>query len=143
MIFVFYRIYLRCPQWSSLLATCSLRQILVLCSAFLMLIVLVILFISSKLSDHSDSRDEKVHHFLPTVNYGKKDIDLEYFNYGPNVRYGIVLDCGSSGTRVYVYIWPPHSGNPKDLLSIQQLHDHNNLPVVKKVEPGTYFVYFL
>ncbi|XP_070210624.1 ectonucleoside triphosphate diphosphohydrolase 7-like isoform X2 [Littorina saxatilis] len=52
------------------------------------------------------------------------------------VHYGIVIDCGSSGSRVYVYFWPPHSGNPHDLLNIQQLMDSKEKPVVKKVSPG-------
>lgn len=55
---------------------------------------------------------------------------------GPGVRYGIVLDCGSSGSRVYVYFWPPHSGNARDLLNIQQLMGHDGKPVVKKITPG-------
>lgn len=54
----------------------------------------------------------------------------------PNIHYGIVIDCGSSGSRVYVYNWPPHSGNPSDLLNIQQLIDHEGKPVMKKVSPG-------
>ncbi|GFO40951.1 ectonucleoside triphosphate diphosphohydrolase 7 [Plakobranchus ocellatus] len=52
------------------------------------------------------------------------------------LHYGIVIDCGSSGSRVYVYFWPSHSGNPKDLLRIQQLHDEKGEAVVKKVSPG-------
>lgn len=52
------------------------------------------------------------------------------------IHYGIVIDCGSSGSRVYVYYWPPHSGNPSDLLNIQQLMDSNGKPVMKKVSPG-------
>jgi hypothetical protein len=52
------------------------------------------------------------------------------------LHYGIVIDCGSSGSRVYVYYWPPHSGNPHDLLNIQQLLDSEGKPVVKKVSPG-------
>ncbi|XP_076470889.1 ectonucleoside triphosphate diphosphohydrolase 7-like [Babylonia areolata] len=53
-----------------------------------------------------------------------------------DLHYGIVIDCGSSGSRVYVYFWPPHSGNPHDLLNIQQLMDHEGKPVAKKVSPG-------
>ncbi|KAK7508607.1 hypothetical protein BaRGS_00000173 [Batillaria attramentaria] len=52
------------------------------------------------------------------------------------IHYGIVIDCGSSGSRVYVYYWPPHSGNPADLLNIQQLLDSQGKPVMKKVSPG-------
>lgn len=51
-------------------------------------------------------------------------------------HYGIVIDCGSSGSRVYVYQWPTHSGNPKELLQIEQLTDARGLPIVKKITPG-------
>ncbi|RUS90479.1 hypothetical protein EGW08_001747 [Elysia chlorotica] len=52
------------------------------------------------------------------------------------LHYGIVIDCGSSGSRVYVYYWPQHTGNPKDLLNVQQLNDEKGEAVVKKVSPG-------
>ena len=54
----------------------------------------------------------------------------------PALRYGIVVDCGSSGSRVYVYFWPPHSGNPQELLNVQQMRDDKGELVVKKIEPG-------
>ena len=56
----------------------------------------------------------------------------------PDYHYGVVVDCGSSGSRVYVYFWPPHNGNPKELLFIQPMLDRNLNPVVKKIEPGKY-----
>lgn len=60
-------------------------------------------------------------------------------SFSPNsLHYGIVIDCGSSGSRIYVYFWPPHSGNPQDLLNIQQLLDDEHKPVVKKISPGNY-----
>ena len=54
----------------------------------------------------------------------------------PALRCGIVVDCGSSGSRVYVYFWPPHSGNPQELLNVQQMRDDKGELVVKKIEPG-------
>nr|XP_033799718.1 ectonucleoside triphosphate diphosphohydrolase 7 isoform X2 [Geotrypetes seraphini] len=54
----------------------------------------------------------------------------------PQLNYGVVVDCGSSGSRVYVYFWPPHNGNPHDLLDIKQMRDENSKPVVKKIKPG-------
>lgn len=54
----------------------------------------------------------------------------------PTLNYGIVVDCGSSGSRVFVYYWPPHNGNPHTLLDIRQMKDHNHKPVVKKIKPG-------
>lgn len=52
------------------------------------------------------------------------------------LTYGIVVDCGSSGSRVFVYYWPPHNGNPHTLLDIRQMRDHERKPVVKKIKPG-------
>ncbi|KAM9314289.1 ectonucleoside triphosphate diphosphohydrolase 7-like [Pholidichthys leucotaenia] len=54
----------------------------------------------------------------------------------PALNYGVVVDCGSSGSRVFVYYWPPHNGNPHSLLDIRQMRDHNLKPVVKKIKPG-------
>ncbi|KAL8580844.1 hypothetical protein ACOMHN_017348 [Nucella lapillus] len=62
---------------------------------------------------------------------GRSDVPM-----ADDLHYGIVIDCGSSGSRVYVYYWPPHSGNPHDLLNIQQLMDSEGKPVAKKVSPG-------
>jgi len=52
------------------------------------------------------------------------------------LNYGVVIDCGSSGSRVFVYCWPPHNGEPHQLLNIRLLHDSNNNPAVMKTEPG-------
>ncbi|XP_062244276.1 ectonucleoside triphosphate diphosphohydrolase 7-like [Platichthys flesus] len=54
----------------------------------------------------------------------------------PSLNYGIVVDCGSSGSRVFVYYWRPHNGNPHTLLDIRQMKDHEHKPVVKKIKPG-------
>ncbi|CAF4882562.1 unnamed protein product, partial [Rotaria socialis] len=43
---------------------------------------------------------------------------------------------GSSGSRLYIYIWPEHSGQENELLQIKQLLDKQGNPVVKKLEPG-------
>lgn len=54
----------------------------------------------------------------------------------PSLTYGVVVDCGSSGSRVFVYYWPPHNGNPHTLLDIRQMRDRDRVPVVKKIKPG-------
>lgn len=56
--------------------------------------------------------------------------------FDPSLNYGIVVDCGSSGSRVFVYYWPPHNGNPHTLLDIRQMRDRDRKPVVKKIKPG-------
>ncbi|UJR23698.1 hypothetical protein I4U23_026680 [Adineta vaga] len=53
-----------------------------------------------------------------------------------DLHYGVVIDCGSSGSRLYIYVWPDHSGNPNELLQIKQLLDKDGVPTVKKIEPG-------
>lgn len=55
----------------------------------------------------------------------------------PKLNYGIMVDCGSSGSRIFVYWWPRHNGNPHDLLDIKQMRDKNRKPVVMKIKPGT------
>lgn len=54
------------------------------------------------------------------------------------LNYGVLVDCGSSGSRVFVYYWPPHNGEPRHLLNIQQMRDASAKPVVFKVEPGKF-----
>ncbi|XP_028312852.1 ectonucleoside triphosphate diphosphohydrolase 4 isoform X3 [Gouania willdenowi] len=54
----------------------------------------------------------------------------------PDLNYGLVVDCGSSGSRVFVYCWPQHNGNPHELLDIRQMRDQNRKPVVMKIKPG-------
>jgi len=50
-------------------------------------------------------------------------------------NFAVVVDAGSSGSRVFVYHWPRHDGDPSHLLKIDQLFK-DGVPVVKKVEPG-------
>jgi len=56
------------------------------------------------------------------------------------INYGVVIDCGSSGSRVFVYSWPPHNGEPHQLLNIHLLPDSNGNPAVMKTEPGKYIL---
>ncbi|XP_078285336.1 ectonucleoside triphosphate diphosphohydrolase 4 isoform X3 [Rhinoraja longicauda] len=69
--------------------------------------------------------------------YLTKLIDMEATDIkNPYLNYGIVIDCGSSGSRLFVYCWPRHNGNPHDLLDIKQMRGKNSLPVVMKIKPG-------
>ena len=53
-----------------------------------------------------------------------------------SLSFGVVIDCGSSGSRLFVYCWPPHDGEPGRLLNIRLMLDSNSNPVVMKIEPG-------
>lgn len=71
-------------------------------------------------------------------NYVQKYVHVEATNTeDPNLYYGVVVDAGSSGTRVFVYFWPSHTGKNNELLQIHQMRDPNRQPVVKKIKPGT------
>ncbi|KAL5015681.1 hypothetical protein ScPMuIL_005270 [Solemya velum] len=121
------RIYLKssqCLQWS-LLQQASVPRLVLLAVPICFALLILVSFVMQE---------------YPSWNYNSVRVgDIEKnkrLALGPDVHYGIVIDCGSSGSRVFVYFWPPHSGNAKDLLNIQQLMDEEGKPVVKKVSPG-------
>lgn len=112
-----------CPR----ILNASLRQLLLLGAAA----AAAALLLCSLLVIRGRPRDGKFHRYLARVR------DTEATDTGnPNLSYGIVVDCGSSGSRVFVYCWPRHNGNPKDLLDIQQMRDSSRKPVVMKIKPG-------
>ncbi|XP_020636005.3 ectonucleoside triphosphate diphosphohydrolase 4 isoform X3 [Pogona vitticeps] len=103
----------------------TLRQIIViglLTAAFFLLYYSVLKY---------GYRDKKLHRYLARVT------DTEATDTSnPKLNYGIMVDCGSSGSRIFVYWWPRHNGNPHDLLDIKQMRDKNRKPVVMKIKPG-------
>ena len=57
------------------------------------------------------------------------------------LSYAVVVDAGSSGSRVYLYQWPPpHQldgpARGRQLLRIDQVRDAEGEPLVMKVNPG-------
>uniref|UniRef100_A0A8C7DZB1 nucleoside-triphosphate phosphatase n=1 Tax=Naja naja TaxID=35670 RepID=A0A8C7DZB1_NAJNA len=110
-----------CPR----ILNTTLRQIIViglLAAAFFILYYSVLKY---------SSRDKKLHRYLARVT------DTEATDTSnPKLNYGIMVDCGSSGSRIFVYWWPRHNGNPHDLLDIKQMRDKNRKPVVMKIKPG-------
>ena len=56
--------------------------------------------------------------------------------YKNHYQYAVVIDAGSSGSRAYLYKWPQHSGDPKDLLLISPVMSLSGKPLYKKVMPG-------
>ncbi|XP_036884505.1 ectonucleoside triphosphate diphosphohydrolase 4 isoform X2 [Sturnira hondurensis] len=116
-----------CPR----ILNTNLRQIIVISilAAAVSLVYFSVVIIRNKYGRLS--RDKKFQRYLARVT----DIEATDTN-NPNVNYGIVVDCGSSGSRVFVYCWPRHNGNPHDLLDIRQMRDKNRKPVVMKIKPG-------
>ncbi|KIW82091.1 hypothetical protein Z517_05118 [Fonsecaea pedrosoi CBS 271.37] len=56
---------------------------------------------------------------------------------GPDKRYGVVLDAGSSGTRIYIYRWLPNSVARLDHTSLHSLPELETKDKwTKKVHPG-------
>uniref|UniRef100_A0A8D1FLN1 nucleoside-triphosphate phosphatase n=1 Tax=Sus scrofa TaxID=9823 RepID=A0A8D1FLN1_PIG len=98
---------------------------------FISCLLLLMLFMDFRHWGTSLPRDRQYERYLARVG------DLEATDTeDPNLNYGLVVDCGSSGSRIFVYFWPRHNGNPHDLLDIKQMRDRNSQPVVKKIKPG-------
>uniref|UniRef100_A0A667FUW1 nucleoside-triphosphate phosphatase n=1 Tax=Lynx canadensis TaxID=61383 RepID=A0A667FUW1_LYNCA len=116
-----------CPR----ILNTNLRQIIVISvlAAAASLLYFSVVIIRNKYGRLS--RDKKFQRYLARVT----DIEATDTN-NPNVNYGVVVDCGSSGSRIFVYCWPRHNGNPHDLLDIRQMRDKNRKPVVMKIKPG-------
>lgn len=75
------------------------------------------------------------------VNRTRRFASTDFYEHGADSHhhYGIVIDCGSSGSRVFIYYWPPHNGNPDELLQIKQMKDTRGNPVRMKIKPGIIF----
>ena len=75
--------------------------------------------------------------WLSDMKYVSNFNDVLYQKTEEILDYGVVLDCGSSGTRVFVYRWHrAQSSDTNQLLDIKPLLDHYGHPVQLKVEPG-------
>ncbi|RWS27065.1 ectonucleoside triphosphate diphosphohydrolase 7-like protein [Leptotrombidium deliense] len=80
---------------------------------------------------------------LQTSNTSNVEVMLNVYEYAENVQimkdklhYAIVIDAGSSGSRVHIYTWPPHSGDTRQLLNIKMLKDSYGKDIYEKITPG-------
>ncbi|XP_063304578.1 ectonucleoside triphosphate diphosphohydrolase 4 isoform X1 [Pelobates fuscus] len=109
----------------------TLRQLVMISAVVVILFLLIysLLLVRTKFS--RTNKDKKHTRYLAHVT------DMEATDTSnPNLNYGVVVDCGSSGSRIFVYCWPRHNGNPHDLLDIKQMRDQNRKTVVMKIKPG-------
>ncbi|XP_061134299.1 ectonucleoside triphosphate diphosphohydrolase 4 isoform X2 [Syngnathus typhle] len=109
----------------------SSRQLLFIGLLLLFLGVCYLLLVTGKLPGSWSTNGNSFHRHLARVS----DVDATDAS-NPDLSYGLVVDCGSSGSRVYVYCWPSHNGNPHELLDIRQMRDQNGKSVVMKIKPG-------
>uniref|UniRef100_A0A4W5RBU5 nucleoside-triphosphate phosphatase n=1 Tax=Hucho hucho TaxID=62062 RepID=A0A4W5RBU5_9TELE len=93
--------------------------------------LIYLLLVTGKGQDSWNRKDNYFHRHLARVT----DVEATDTS-NHNLNYGLVVDCGSSGSRVFVYCWPRHNGNPHDLLDIRQMRDQHRKPVVMKIKPG-------
>jgi hypothetical protein len=98
---------------------------------YLLLVAIAIIFLIILMITMDVRKDKSRHKFNVIAGNG-----LWLHGKSSKFHYGIVLDCGSSGTRVFIYYWPDHNGNPEHLLNIQQMIDQDGQPVRMKVRPG-------
>ncbi|KAJ8380101.1 hypothetical protein SKAU_G00008790 [Synaphobranchus kaupii] len=109
----------------------SFRQLLFLGLLAVLVGLIYLLLVMGKGQYSWASQDKHFHrHFAHVTDVDATDTS------NPDLNYGLVVDCGSSGSRVFVYCWPRHNGNPHDLLDIRQMRDQHRKPVVMKIKPG-------
>ncbi|KAG2468891.1 ENTP4 diphosphohydrolase, partial [Polypterus senegalus] len=109
----------------------ALRQLLLLGICLGMILLLYFILVMSRSKHSWLFKDKQFQRYLARVT------DTEATDTSnTNLNYGIVVDCGSSGSRIFVYCWPRHNGNPHDLLDIKQMRDKNRKPVVMKIKPA-------
>uniref|UniRef100_A0A672J906 nucleoside-triphosphate phosphatase n=1 Tax=Salarias fasciatus TaxID=181472 RepID=A0A672J906_SALFA len=108
-----------------------IRQLILIGLVICLIGLIYLLFVGGKGRTSWTREENHFHRHLARVT----DVDATDTS-NPNLNYGLVVDCGSSGSRVFVYCWPRHNGNPHELLDIRQMRDQHRKPVVMKIKPG-------
>uniref|UniRef100_A0A3B3D9V1 nucleoside-triphosphate phosphatase n=1 Tax=Oryzias melastigma TaxID=30732 RepID=A0A3B3D9V1_ORYME len=119
------------PQLLPRILIPSFRQLIFISLVFCLIGLLYLVLVIGKGHVSWIARENHFHRHLARVT----DVDVTDTS-NPNLNYGLVVDCGSSGSRVFVYCWPRHNGNPHELLDIRQMRDQHRKPVVMKIKPG-------
>ncbi|XP_075676516.1 ectonucleoside triphosphate diphosphohydrolase 7-like [Dermatophagoides pteronyssinus] len=112
------------------------RQIRLLL-AITMILLMIFYFYNSNHNRSSSgglSSDDNNHHqsWLSSINHFDDNLDL----IRNKLQYAVMIDAGSSGSRVYIYVWPPHSGDMRQLLKIRMLRDQLGNDVYHTITPG-------
>ncbi|XP_014777473.1 ectonucleoside triphosphate diphosphohydrolase 7 isoform X2 [Octopus bimaculoides] len=139
--------YLTSTPSTPVTVTLSLKCVIIVVILLVLYTIALIMFLELRHSNihHTPSilKNQKLDSIYPSLvsaasSYGsfQQNADDHGSPSTQRYHYGIVIDCGSSGSRVYVYQWPTHSGNPNELLHISQLRETSGEPVVKKITPG-------
>lgn len=113
------RFFFQLPDWSSPSLVRGTRVLAAVGVAVLLVIALAVLW--TFYSTYSPARgfpQERGQSGLSTHNYA------------------VVIDAGSSGSKVQLFHWPPHNGDPAKLLQIESLTDELGAPLMMKTEPG-------
>ncbi|XP_054167459.1 ectonucleoside triphosphate diphosphohydrolase 4-like [Oppia nitens] len=93
---------------------------------FLLLLAFIVVYSVKLLQTSANNNNISIsHHFDDTLD------DLKH-----ELQYAVMVDAGSSGSRVHIYVWPPHSGDTRQLLQIRMLHNPLGKDVYTAINPG-------
>ncbi|XP_074602933.1 uncharacterized protein LOC141856500 isoform X1 [Brevipalpus obovatus] len=53
-----------------------------------------------------------------------------------SAHYAVMIDAGSSGSRVHLYTWPPYSEENRGLIKARMLKDYKGQDLQKQITPG-------
>ncbi|UXI20209.1 Transcription factor SOX-2 [Sarcoptes scabiei] len=98
----------------------------------LMLMIILIFIYYIKIIHYKASNNTLDQSWLFSTN--KFNDNLERMR--DKLQYAVLIDAGSSGSRVYIYVWSPHSGDLRQLLKIRVLRDNLGKELYLTITPG-------